>query len=330
MAEIKWIKLSVNMFNDEKIKLIRTMPEGDSIALIWIQILCLAGKINDGGLVYMGQNLAYSDEMLATILDHPLNTMRVALSTFEQFGMIDMNNQGEIDIINWEKHQSTDKMARIQKQNRDRKRKYDLRKKLLSLGYDPNNADVPTNLEDLEEYVSNVTETLSNATEVRSKKLDVRSKKLEVNNIEQNHLDNKLSESQLKTDFEALWKLYPNKKGKAKAKKAYIKAIKDGVTNKEIQDGIVAYTKEIKAKNTDKEYIKHGSTWFNNRAWEDEYDTTPTQPKRYGQSNYQEPVPEFMQEKAIDENDIDLERDIELEERIKALSDRNNKNDDSP
>ena len=134
MAEIKWIKLSVNMFNDEKIKLIRTMPEGDSIALIWIQILCLAGKINDGGLVYMGQNLAYSDEMLATILDHPLNTMRVALSTFEQFGMIDMNNQGEIDIINWEKHQSTDKMARIQKQNRDRKRKYDLRKKLLALG----------------------------------------------------------------------------------------------------------------------------------------------------------------------------------------------------
>ena len=135
---------------------------------------------------------------------------------------------------------------------------------------------------------------------------------------------------QLDSDFEALWKLYPNKKGKAKAKKAYIKAIKDGVTNKEIQDGIVAYTKEIKAKNTNKEYIKHGSTWFNNRAWEDEYDTTPTQPKRYGQSSYQEPVPEHMQAKAIEENDIDLERDIELEERIKALTDKNNKNNDSP
>lgn len=135
---------------------------------------------------------------------------------------------------------------------------------------------------------------------------------------------------QLDSDFEALWKLYPNKKGKAKAKKAYTKAIKDGVTNKEIQDGIVAYTKEIKAKNTNKEYIKHGSTWFNNRAWEDEYDTTPNQPKRYGQSNYQEPVPEFMQGEAIDDSDVDLELDDELLERIKSLTDKNNKNNDSP
>ena len=135
---------------------------------------------------------------------------------------------------------------------------------------------------------------------------------------------------QLDKDFEALWKLYPNKKGKAKAKKAYIKAIKDGVTNKQIQDGIVAYTKEIKAKNTDKEYIKHGSTWFNNRAWEDEYDTTPNQPKRYGQSNYQEPVPEHMQEEVIDESDVDLELDDELFERIRALTDKNNKSNDSP
>lgn len=145
-----------------------------------------------------------------------------------------------------------------------------------------------------------------------------------------NRHSSKINKEQLDNDFESLWKLYPNKKGKAKAKKAYAKAIKDGVTNKEIQDGIVAYTKEIKAKNTNKEYIKHGSTWFNNRAWEDEYDTTPTQPKRYGQSNYQEPVPEFMQEKAINESDVDLELDNELAERIKTLSDKNNKNNDSP
>ena len=59
MAEIKWIKLSVNMFDDEKIKLIRTLPDGEKIVMIWVQTMCLAGKINDGGSVYMGQNLAY-------------------------------------------------------------------------------------------------------------------------------------------------------------------------------------------------------------------------------------------------------------------------------
>lgn len=123
MAEIKWIKLSVNMFDDEKVKLIRTLPEGESIILIWIQLLCLAGKINDGGLVYMGQNLAYSDEMLATILDHPLNNMRSALKTLEQFEMIQVNNNGFIDIVNWEKHQNIEGMERIREQNRLRKQK---------------------------------------------------------------------------------------------------------------------------------------------------------------------------------------------------------------
>lgn len=80
----------------------------------------------------------------------------------------------------------------------------------------------------------------------------------------------KAKEEQLKEDFEKLWELYPNKKGKAAAFKAYKKAIKDGVTNKEIQTGIVAYKKQIAINHTEKQYIKHGSTFFNQRCWEDE------------------------------------------------------------
>ena len=183
MAEIRWIKLSVNMFDDEKIKLIRTMPEGDSIALIWVQILCLAGKINDGGLVYMGQNLAYSDEMLATILDHPVSTMRIALSALDQFGMIDVSNDGTIDVINWGKHQSTDKMLQMKIQNNERQQRYYYRQKLLEIGFKINELpdDVDKLKEIYEEEKPNVSLTLANATEVRSKKLEVRSKKLEVN-----------------------------------------------------------------------------------------------------------------------------------------------------
>ncbi|XJS09874.1 hypothetical protein ACF3NG_06925 [Aerococcaceae bacterium WGS1372] len=76
----------------------------------------------------------------------------------------------------------------------------------------------------------------------------------------------------LENDFEKLWQLYPNKKGKAKALTAYKKAIKDGVTNKQIQDGIVAYKKEIELKRTAPEFIAYGSTWFNNKRWEDDYE----------------------------------------------------------
>ena len=70
---------------------------------------------------------------------------------------------------------------------------------------------------------------------------------------------------QLEEDFEKLWKLYPKKSGKPKAFSAYKRAIKKGVTNKEIQTGIVKYLTQIKVQGTTKEYIKNGSTWFNGR-----------------------------------------------------------------
>lgn len=77
---------------------------------------------------------------------------------------------------------------------------------------------------------------------------------------------------QERSDFEKLWKLYPNKKGKEAALKSYVKAIRSDVTNKQIQDGIVMYKREIAYKGTEPAYIKHGSTWFNQAGWEDEYE----------------------------------------------------------
>lgn len=81
----------------------------------------------------------------------------------------------------------------------------------------------------------------------------------------------RVSEKQLEEDFSKLWKLYPRKEGKKKAYEAYKRAIKQGVTNKEIQAGIVNYLKQIKIQGTDKKYIKQGSTWFNGNCWDDEY-----------------------------------------------------------
>lgn len=84
----------------------------------------------------------------------------------------------------------------------------------------------------------------------------------------------KVSEKQLDEDFNKLWKLYPRKEGKKKAYEAYKRAIKQGVTNKEIQTGIVNYLTQIKIQGTDKKYIKQGSTWFNGNCWDDEYNVS--------------------------------------------------------
>ena len=94
-----------------------------------------------------------------------------------------------------------------------------------------------------------------------------------INNTNNILSSNKLPESELKSDFETLWSIYPNKKGKAKALTAYKKAIKDGVANTDIEKGIKAYSREIEHKRTSPEYIAHGSTWFSNKRWEDDYET---------------------------------------------------------
>ena len=46
MADIKWIKITTDMFDDEKIKVIEAMPDRDAILIIWIKLLTLAGKVN--------------------------------------------------------------------------------------------------------------------------------------------------------------------------------------------------------------------------------------------------------------------------------------------
>ena len=98
-----------------------------------------------------------------------------------------------------------------------------------------------------------------------------------INKSFNNISDKSDKETDLENRFSLLWKMYPNKKGKPKALTAYKKAVKSGVTDKEIQTGIENYLAEISAKGTSKDYIKHGSTWFNGKGWEDDYDTTPRQ-----------------------------------------------------
>lgn len=138
MADVKWIKIAVDMFDNRKIKQIGSMPEGDSLLLIWVQLLCLAGNVNDGGFIYLTKEIPYTDEMLATQFNKPISTVRLALKTFEQFGMIEIINN-MIFLSSWEKYQSTDRLATIREKDRERKRRKREVEKLLS----QNSTEIP-------------------------------------------------------------------------------------------------------------------------------------------------------------------------------------------
>lgn len=116
MAEVKWIKITTDIFDDEKVLLIESLPDAYAIITCWFKLLCMAGKQNNSGVFMMGQ-IAYTDKMLATIFRMKESTVQLALQTFEQFGMIEIVD-GVITIPNWNKHQSLDSYEK--KKERDR------------------------------------------------------------------------------------------------------------------------------------------------------------------------------------------------------------------
>lgn len=153
MSEIKWIKITTDIFDDEKMCLIDALPDRDAIIVIWIKLITLAGKLNTKGVLAISKNIVYTDEMLAQTFHRPLNTVRMALEVFEKFGMVEKID-GVIMLPNWEKHQNIDGMEKIKEQNRNRAARHRQKQKLLAQN---NESNVTDNVMD------NVTVTHGNA-----------------------------------------------------------------------------------------------------------------------------------------------------------------------
>ncbi len=123
MGDVKWIKIVTDIFDDEKILLIESMPSADSIIVIWFKLLCLAGKNNNSGVFMLNDKIAYTDEMLSTIFRRDVNTVRLALKSLEMYGMIEIIDN-VITIPNWSKHQNLDQLEERKEYMKEYMRKY--------------------------------------------------------------------------------------------------------------------------------------------------------------------------------------------------------------
>ncbi len=132
MADVKWIKITTDIFDDEKILLIESLPDSYAIITVWFKLLCLAGKQNNSGVFMMGR-VAYTDKMLATIFRMKESTVTMALQTFEQFEMIEIID-GVITIPNWGKHQNLDQLESKKEYMRGYMKEYREKQKALTAG----------------------------------------------------------------------------------------------------------------------------------------------------------------------------------------------------
>lgn len=304
MSEIKWIKITTDIFDDEKICLIDALPDHDAILVIWFKILALAGKHNRNGLLMMSDKVHYTDEMLATIFRRPLNTVRMALGIFEQFGMVEIID-GIIALPNWEKHQNIDGMEKIKTQTRNRVARYREKQKNLALG----NA------------TCNVTVTESNATEEdrdKDKELD-----------KDKNINNHNNENQIQVIVEEYQSRIAPMDG------TQFSIIKEFIELDEMEPGVILKAIGIAADNGKRNfsYIKAIlTTWKNDGiltiAAVEERERIFKESKNKGsinQSNKKSNVPEWSKPDYV--NTTSEETKKELEEKKKEMLERLKKGD---
>ncbi len=131
MSDVKWIKITTDIFDDEKILLIESLPDADAIIVIWFKLLCLAGKMNNSGVFMMNNRIAFTDKMLATIFRRKESTVQLALSTFAAYGMIEVIDD-VITIPNWGKHQNLDSIESKNEYMREYMKEYRKKQKKLT------------------------------------------------------------------------------------------------------------------------------------------------------------------------------------------------------
>ncbi len=130
MADVKWIKLTTDMFDNRKIKHLRRLPEGNNIVLIWVMLLTMAGRCNSSGMIFLTENIPYTPKMLADELDFEENTVQLALKALEQLNMV-VTDQGFFTIAGWEEYQNIEGMEKIRESKRLAQAKWRAKQKAL-------------------------------------------------------------------------------------------------------------------------------------------------------------------------------------------------------
>lgn len=144
MAGVQWIKVATDLFDNRKIKYLRRLPDGDSMCLIWLMLLTLAGRCNAGGLIFLTEDMPYTQDMLADELGFEEDTIRAALTTLRRLGMVEETEDGFLCLPGWEEHQNTAGLEKLQKiRQQNRKRVSDYRARQQENENAPETADAP-------------------------------------------------------------------------------------------------------------------------------------------------------------------------------------------
>lgn len=89
-----WLKLNLDFFDREEVKLIENMPNGKEYIIFYMKLLLKSA--NSEGRLMFREVIPYTDEMLASITGTNIDVVRTAVNMFIQLGMMQKLDNGAL------------------------------------------------------------------------------------------------------------------------------------------------------------------------------------------------------------------------------------------
>ena len=155
VADVKWIKLKVGMFDGMSFKKIKRAKIGgesfrDKLTAVWFELMDFAGKCNHDGAFIDSREIPFKElSDIAMMIDRETEELELCMAYFINEGMISIEDDVYM-LSAWSAYQNTEGLDKIREQNRIRQAKFKQKQKLLQ----------ESNVTD------NVTVTEGNATDI--------------------------------------------------------------------------------------------------------------------------------------------------------------------
>lgn len=137
MADVKWIKLKVGMFDGMSFKKIKKAKIGgesfrDKLTAVWFELMDFAGRCNHDGAFISPREIPFHElSDIATMIDREEEELRLCMSFFINEGMVSVVEDVYM-LSNWSEYQNIEGLEKIKEQNRLRQAKFRQKKKLLA------------------------------------------------------------------------------------------------------------------------------------------------------------------------------------------------------
>lgn len=255
MADKKfyWIKLKTDFFNRADIDFLLSQQNGCQYVVLY-QMLCLNTANNDGKLeTRIGEVIVpfNAEKVVRDCKYFDIDTVNVAMTLYRKMGLIYEQEDGTLRISKYEE------MVGSETSSAKAMREWRNKKKLLQCD---NNVIEEKDIDNRDQIIENKEEEIDIDPDKEKKKKKKKKKK-----------DNEIPPKQLEEEFETLWKLYPRKNSKKDALRHYKTSRNKGTEYNDVLNGLYAFLDYIKVNKIEIQYIKHGSTWFNQECWNDDY-----------------------------------------------------------